>query len=540
MKKLLLITTLFIAFGSNAQLRLVNDFNSGTTSLNPRSLFVYNGRLFFAGSRSPALNYRAIFATDGTAAGTVNIRFNDPNAGLVALNNYGTVFFYEYNSNLYFDAQDSSTSDMNVMKLNGLSNAATSVFNISNYTGTSFCRFDSAAGLNNKIVFNPLWVGQMEPQVIDLVTPSNSGVLKEIYPGNVSSSPTEFKVLGANIFFAADDGTNGRELWKTDGTTIGTSLYLDVFGGSGTSNPAQLNVLGSQLTFVASHPSLGRELFKTNGNGSLTALKDINISGDSNPTNCTAIGNLLYFSANNGTTGQELWVSGGTTLTTYLVSDINVGIVDSNPNKFTQVGSTVFFVATGSFYGTELWKTDGTNTGTVLVKDINPSSASSNPNYLTEYNGKLYFTADDGINGTELWVSDGTDSGTTLVANIYPGVTSSTISDLTVFNNELYFGATATPVIGRELYAYMDPALNTNSFSLNENTIALSPNPSKDFFNLTTELVIEKVEVYSMLGQLVKSFEAQNKYAITDLAKGTYIVKINTVEGALNKTLLVE
>jgi hypothetical protein len=70
--------------------------------------------------------------------------------------------------------------------------------------------------------------------------------------------------------------------------------------------------------------------------------------------------------------------------------------------------------------------------------------------------------------------------------------------------------------------------------------IILHPNPSKNYFELTTELTVEKVEVYSMLGQLVKTFEAQNQYTISDLSKGSYIVKIATNEGVSNKNLIVE
>ncbi len=70
--------------------------------------------------------------------------------------------------------------------------------------------------------------------------------------------------------------------------------------------------------------------------------------------------------------------------------------------------------------------------------------------------------------------------------------------------------------------------------------IVLHPNPTENYFELTTELSIEKVEIYSMIGQLVKTFELQNQYAITDLAKGSYIVKITTLDGISNKTLIIE
>jgi Secretion system C-terminal sorting domain len=88
------------------------------------------------------------------------------------------------------------------------------------------------------------------------------------------------------------------------------------------------------------------------------------------------------------------------------------------------------------------------------------------------------------------------------------------------------------------------PAINKSSddsIEISENQdIVLHPNPAKNYFELTTELAIEKVEVYSMLGQLVKTFETQNQYSITDLSKGSYIIKITTSEETLNKTLIVE
>lgn len=35
-------------------------------------------------------------------------------------------------------------------------------------------------------------------------------------------------VTGPYLAFAADDGTNGRELWVTDGTADGTKMLVDI------------------------------------------------------------------------------------------------------------------------------------------------------------------------------------------------------------------------------------------------------------------------------------------------------------------------
>lgn len=58
-------------------------------------------------------------------------------------------------------------------------------------------------------------------------------------------------------------------------------------------------------------------------------------------------------------------------------------------------------------------------------------------------------------------------------------------------------------------------------------TVTLAPNPTTDFFTLNSE--VERVEIYSLTGQLVKSFSKANsidyQYDVNDLNTGIYLVK---------------
>ncbi|MFQ5514999.1 MAG: ELWxxDGT repeat protein [Myxococcota bacterium] len=218
-------------------------------------------------------------------------------------------------------------------------------------------------------------------------------------PGNLTN-------VGGILFFNANDGTIGIELWKSDGTEAGTVLVKDTLPGA---------VVTTFFWF-------------TNVNGT------------------------LFFAAGGRPTETELWRSEGTEPGTVLVKDINPGVFGSSPSDFVNVNGTLFFAADDGVNGSELWKHDGTPTGTVLVKDVRPGAGSSFPRLLTNSNGTLFFIADDGTNGLELWTSDGTSAGTLRAADVVPGTGGSDPAGF-LFTGERVFFSAATEAFGRELWA---------------------------------------------------------------------------------------
>ena len=53
-------------------------------------------------------------------------------------------------------------------------------------------------------------------------------LVKDIRAGSATAAPTNMTGVGETLFFTADDGTTGRELWKSDGTGSGTVLVKDI------------------------------------------------------------------------------------------------------------------------------------------------------------------------------------------------------------------------------------------------------------------------------------------------------------------------
>ena len=342
----------------------------------------------------------------------------------------------------------------------------------------------------------------LDGQVVEIEQNSDPSLVKDVYPG--SSEGLRSTIFGENIndtlYFAGNDGVNGWGLWKSDGTTQGTTrIYSDVdnnfnlflqYPGVRTKYATNFN---GTLFFVARDNIHGQELWKSDGTAEGTALvKDINPGigyGNGDPRSPTEFNGTVYFSANDGIHGWELWKSDGTEAGTVLVKDIYPGSNNGHPYDLTEFNGHLYFdgndgtgfklwrtdgTAEGtvpfadlyqipemvesngnlyfravdglgvdgtSMYGYELWKTDGTLGGTVLVKDINPGTNGTDLAYLTDVNGTLFFGANDEVHGYELWKTDGTEEGTVLVKDINPGSNSSSPRLIAAINDTLLFSA---------------------------------------------------------------------------------------------------
>ena len=387
-------------------------------------------------------------------------------------------------------------------------------------------------------------------------TEAGTVMLKDIYPGSVGSgnpayggptSPSAHKSFiyynGFTYFAAQENESTGVELWRTDGTELGTTLVKDISMGSNSSFPLQKEkiIFNNYLYFTC----LNGEIWKTDGTSNGTVLvKDLGI--DPNPTNFKVVNNSLFFTAR-FEDNNCLFKSDGSSDGTILLHNFEWTLLDYM--YMTDYKNTLYFSAytnsdnnNNHFYG--LWKSDGTEIGTKIVcENFDYNSNGLSPSYLIVSNDSLYYSAKSPDYGFELWRSNGDYKGATMVVDLVKGVNSSTPRRLFNFNGAIYyFGNVDT--LGGGLLKYVVAESSTKTIdNFNVKTINPYPNPSCGFFTFEFEKLISgDLKIYNLLGETVYSETVINKTRIdvniANEPSGAYTFQLTSNEGEITNMLI--
>ena len=192
---------------------------------------------------------------------------------------------------------------------------------------------------------------------------------------SIDQGQTQALSATATYVFGSPEDVTSSVTWSSDDNTVATVsngvvtgvssgeaiITVNLSGEEDSSNITVSNLVHNLRLFISANDGIvGQELFVTDGTADGTTLfKDINPNGSSDPHDMTIVNGVNYFVATDGFSGFELWKTNGSTGGTVMVKDIN-------PSHLTAVGNALYFIANA-----ELWKSDGTTDGTVMVKDIN-------------------------------------------------------------------------------------------------------------------------------------------------------------------------
>lgn len=303
-----------------------------------------------------------------------------------------------------------------------------------------------------------------------------------------SSNCRDINVVNSNIFFIADDGINGRELWVSNENNINETHIVKNIKNNKTKSSAPNNFKASnnQLYFTAStlekndqsdpifndvyrYDSVKDSLFLlfesdeiSKSPNLVTIFKDrLFFSGSDSfrntyyekpnktgfdifPISLTSgyphavVNNELLFSANTHSSATDRLYKINKQGTLELVSTKPTSIW-----SMAELNNILYFRAQYQLSpqnGIELWRSDGTDAGTFMLKDIRVGYDSGlNRGSLFKAGNYIYFGASNSSDGTELWRTDGTLEGTIKVYSLSTSSSNPSVSFLTVYENKVIF-----------------------------------------------------------------------------------------------------
>jgi ELWxxDGT repeat protein len=181
---------------------------------------------------------------------------------------------------------------------------------------------------------------------------------------STGSYPSDLTNVNGTLYFTADDGTHGTELWKSDGTPAGTTLVQDIYPGS------------SWQTFTTTY------YYGTESRSATTP-------NSSYPSSLANANGTLLFAANDGTHGTELWTAPygpslavsatSTTPTAGQADTVTVTALNADGTPDTTLNGTVNIAVSDAkaVYPATVTLTNGTAQFNVTFKTAGPQSVTA-------------------------------------------------------------------------------------------------------------------------------------------------------------------
>mgnify|MGYP001608670311 CR=1 FL=1 len=258
-------------------------------------------------------------------------------------------------------------------------------------------------------------------------TPGGTSPVKNLPWGGVTvDEPLKTVNVGGTTFFPLQSEEGAWELFRSDGTEVGTEFVAQLTVGDSSWHEFTLLGAGDEL-FFSGNGSLGQELWKVEQDSTVRLVQDIRPGpSPSSPRELTRVNDSLYFSADDGLHGSELWK------------------LDLNDESVCRVGSSTLCLEGGRFQVQASWR------------DFSGTSGEATAVQLTPETGYFWFFDDQNVEMI-LKVLDGT--GTNEHHWVYYGALSNVEYSLTVTDGvtgaaKRYFNPAARFASTGDIYAF--------------------------------------------------------------------------------------
>ena len=284
--------------------------------------------------------------------------------------------------------------------------------------------------------------------------------VKDINPGTGTSFGSPFPAFqgfdfNGKGYFLANDGTNGPQLWVSDGTEAGTQPFATINEAGATGAVVMLWSKNNDKFIVTGHTGL------IASDGTMAGTSVIHAG----PYALAHIPGLNYHTADNGfmyfsaleNSDWKLYRTQGTTATTELVLE------DVVPNQgypyMTELNGMLYAFWIDGDQNTELLRIDPVAHAVSVVKTF---TSTQGINGITNFYGfrndgeHFYFMGRADDHGRQYWKSDGTEPGTAMVHEFLPTVINggpdAVDGNMIIFQDRFVYSAN-DETVGAELFA---------------------------------------------------------------------------------------
>ncbi|MBL7811020.1 MAG: T9SS type A sorting domain-containing protein [Bacteroidetes bacterium] len=402
---------IWISDGTATGTKMLADINPAGSGAAYATTAIMNGKLYFPAN--DGTNGKELWVTDGTTPGTKMVKDHIPGA---ASGLSGSQFIV-YKGRVYFQTFD-MTNGQELSSSDG-TDAGTGL--VKDLTGNDNGSYpQNMVVFKNRLFFQALVPGYgMEWWSTD-GSDTGTHLLADINPGGGNGVSTNGYEYNGWLYFGGTSSiASGTELWRTNGSTTEMLKNINT-GANASSNPSDFMKANGKLFFVADDGNAGRELWLTDGTQAGTRMVH-EINTGSSGTAMSLLGELnnrLLFSATTSAYGNEIWSTDGTDTGTHMLQDLYVnsgaGVNSLNSEAYAKPASGFIvnpYIINGYYYfagndgvnGIELWRTNGTISGTEMMAQICDATCSAGITWIFAGAAKIWLAATNGTTGSELY-----------------------------------------------------------------------------------------------------------------------------------------